>query len=57
MRLADGASYLEGRVEICSNGEWGTICNEAWNSTETDVVCRQLGLVSAGKWILYQNRV
>ena len=49
MRLADGASYLEGRVEICSNGEWGTICNEAWNSTETDVICRQLGLVSAGK--------
>ncbi|KAM9326449.1 HHIP-like protein 1 [Gastrophryne carolinensis] len=32
-----------GRVEIHVNGEWGTICNDRFDSRAALVVCRQLG--------------
>ena len=48
IRLVGGANYTEGRVEICLNNEWGTVCDQMWNSTESQVVCRQLSLTSAG---------
>ena len=44
VRLANGSSALEGRVEVCINGVWGTICGLYWNQNNTKVVCRQLGL-------------
>lgn len=44
VRLADGLSEIEGRVEICYNGEWGTICDNHWGVSDAMVACRQLGL-------------
>ena len=52
MRLVDGPSDLEGRVEICFNNEWGTICDEMWDATDARVVCRQLGFTLNGKYSL-----
>ena len=53
IRLAGGNDENEGRVEICSNGVWGTVCddNGQWDSREAKVVCRQLqqGFQSASK--------
>ena len=43
-----GGNHTEGRVEICLSDVWGTVCDLMWNSTEAAVVCRQLGLASAG---------
>ena len=43
IRLVDGASPNEGRVEICFNNLWGTICDDLWGFEEAEVVCRQLG--------------
>ena len=43
IRLAGGRDMYEGRVEICSNGLWGTIWGGNWDSRDAKVVCRQLG--------------
>ena len=43
LRLVGGQVPNEGRVEICVNQQWGTVCNDSWEETNADVVCRQLG--------------
>ena len=54
VRLVNGSRPHEGRVEICINETWGTICDEiyydwGWTSVEADVVCKQLGYSRAGE--------
>ncbi|XP_070551036.1 scavenger receptor cysteine-rich domain-containing protein DMBT1-like [Ptychodera flava] len=48
IRLADGVSSHEGRVEIYHNNEWGTVCDDNFNENAALVVCRQLGFTSVG---------
>ena len=50
MRLVGGKSPNEGRVEICLNGQWGTVCDDSWGSVDAQVACRQLGYLSTGKF-------
>ena len=43
MRLVEGESETEGRVEVCINKKWGTICYDGWSNEDATTVCRQLG--------------
>ena len=48
-RLASGINSLQGRVEVCFDGVWGTVCSNGWGNSEATVVCRQLGFSSSSK--------
>ena len=55
LRLVGGANNLIGRLEICYNGHWGTVCGDGTGSSTTaNVSCKQLGYL--GGTVLSHNK-
>ena len=52
VRLVGGAGDREGRVEVCFNETWGTVCDTFWSSSDGSVACAQAGYSRLG---MYDN--
>ena len=48
IRLVGGSNRYEGRVEVCWNETWGTVCDGFWSANDGNVACRQLGFLDTG---------
>ena len=38
-----------GRIEVCKEGAWGTVCDDYFDEVAAGVACRQLGYSSKGE--------
>ena len=57
IRLIGIMNTVQGRVEVCYQGRWGTVCGYSWDFRDAMVACRQLNHTSkckkATNWVLW----
>ena len=45
--MAGSLVHYAGRVEVYTLGYWGTVCDDAFDLTDANIVCRELGYSGA----------
>ena len=52
VRLMNGtlSTSSSGRVEVCLNNVYGSVCGVRWDESDAAVVCRQLNMQSSGQY-------
>lgn len=43
LHFIGGPVSSAGKMEVCTGGEWVTVCGHSWDNNDAKVVCRQLG--------------
>lgn len=56
VRLSGGLTDTEGRIEVCIDEIWGTVCNDMLDSADTGVICAQLGYSRYSKQSVFNFR-
>ena len=51
VRIVDGPNVREGRVEVCINRAWGTVCDDLWSLGDAQVVCLQQRFSDRGEFL------
>ena len=46
VRLVNGTSERNGRVELCWNNQWKAVCDSGWDQAEARTVCTELGYLT-----------
>ena len=49
IRLVNGQVPHEGRVEVCRDNAWGTVCDDFWSTEDAMVACRWAGFSAISK--------
>ena len=49
IRLVNGPTYKEGRVELWLGEQWNPVCDNGWDINDANVVCRSLGYSGASE--------
>lgn len=57
VRLQGGDNEDEGRVEVCFNGRWGTVCDDFWGLEEARVACKMAGKPWRGEMRLSYGQI
>lgn len=55
VRLIGGSNVREGRVEVCLNRVWGTVCLEQFSDDDAEVVCSQMNFERDGRSMQAQS--